>query len=220
MTYGFNFTPVFRNFDLLLGGAWLTLQLSAATMLLGLLVGLVGAAIKVWGPRPARWAVAGYVEFIRNTPFLVQLFIVFFGLPSLGFRLTAGGAAVIGLTVYVGAYITEIIRSGIESIPKGQIEAGRSLALSPLQVFRYVIIFPALKVTYPALTSQFILLMLGSSVVSIISAEELFHTATFLESRTFLPFEIYLVVSAMYLVMSLGFRLVFLFAGHLAFGRR
>ena len=217
MDYSFNFKPVFNNFDMLLEGALLTLELSAITMVLGLTVGMLGASIKIWGPRPARLLVGAYVNFIRNTPLLVQLFIVYFGLPSIGIRLAAPDAAVLGLTIYLGAYATEIIRAGIQAIPKSQIEAGLCLGLSYFQVFRYVIIVPALQVVYPALVSQFILLMLGSSLVSFISAKELFHTATFLDSRTFLPFEIYLVVSLMYLVMSLGFRVLFAMIGRLIF---
>ncbi|MET4130721.1 amino acid ABC transporter permease [Roseovarius sp. MBR-6] len=217
MDYSFNFRPVFNNFDMLLEGALLTLELSAITMMLGLMVGTLGAAIKIWGPRPARLLVGAYVNFIRNTPLLVQLFIVYFGLPSIGIRLAAPDAAVLGLTIYLGAYATEIIRAGIQAIPKSQIEAGLCLGLSYLQVFRYVIIVPALQVVYPALVSQFILLMLGTSLVSFISAKELFHTALFLDSRTFLPFEIYLVVSLMYLAMSLGFRALFAVIGHFIF---
>lgn len=219
MSYTFNFRPVFANFDLLLEGALLTIQLSAITMVLGLAIGAAGASIKVWGPRPARLLVTAYVDFIRNTPLLVQLFIVFFGLPSLGIRLSASEAAIIGLTIYLGAYATEIVRAGIEAIPRSQIEAGLCLGMSHLQVFRYVIIFPALQIVYPALASQFILLMLGTSLVSLISAKELFHAAAFLDSRTFLPFEIYLVVSLMYLAMSLGFRAIFGIIGRFVFVR-
>jgi polar amino acid transport system permease protein len=219
VSYSFNFRDVFNNFDLLLEGMGLTLQLSAITMVLGLAVGIVVALMKTWGPRPLRWLAAGYVEVIRNTPLLVQLFIIFFGLPSLGLRLTAGQAAVIALTVNLGAYATEIVRAGIEAIHKSQM-AGLSLGMSRLQVFRYVVLFPGLKVIYPALASQFILLMLATSIVSLIAAEDLFHMAAFLESRTFRSFEIYLVVTGLYLAMALFFRAVFGVLYHLAFERR
>jgi polar amino acid transport system permease protein len=170
--------------------------------------------------RPLRWLASAYVEVIRNTPLLVQLFIIFFGLPSIGLKLTSGQAAVIALTINLGAYATEIVRAGIEAIHKSQIEAGLSLGLSRLQVFRYIILFPALKVIYPALASQFILLMLATSIVSLIAAEDLFHMAAFLESRTFRSFEIYLVVTGLYLALALAFRLVFGAIYHLAFVRR
>jgi polar amino acid transport system permease protein len=220
VSYHFNFRDVFNNFDVLMEGVWLTLQLSAVTMVLGLVVGVVFALIKTWGPRPLRWLANGYVEVIRNTPLLVQLFIVFFGLPSLGLKLAAGTAAVIALTINMGAYTTEIVRAGIEAIHKSQIEAGLSLGLSRLQVFRHVVLFPALKVIYPALASQFILLMLATSVVSLIAAKDLFHMAAFLESRTFRSFEIYLVVMGLYLALALAFRIVFAAIHHLAFERR
>lgn len=220
MSYNFNFRDVFNNFDVLMEGVWLTLQLSVITMVLGFLVGIVVALIKTWGPRPLRWLASAYIEVIRNTPLLVQLFIIFFGLPSIGLKLTAGQAAVIALTVNLGAYATEIVRAGIEAIHKSQIEAGLSLGLSRLQVFRHVILFPALKVIYPALASQFILLMLATSIVSLIAAKDLFHMGAFLESRTFRSFEIYLVVTGLYLALALAFRLVFGAIHHLAFERR
>ena len=220
MTYHFNFRDVFNNFDVLLAGVGLTLELSAITMVLGLVLGVVMALLKTWGPRPLRWLASAYVEVIRNTPLLVQLFIVFFGLPSLGLRLTAGQAAVITLTINLGAYTTEIVRAGIEAIHKSQIEAGLSLGLSRLQVFRHVVLFPALRVIYPALASQFILLLLATSIVSLIAAKDLFHMAAFLESRTFRSFEIYLVVTGLYLVLALFFRLLFAGIYRLAFERR
>ncbi len=220
MTYNFNFRDVFNNIDLLLVGMGYTLQLSLITMVLGLTIGIAMALVRTWGPTPLRWAAASYVEVIRNTPLLVQLFIIFFGLPSLGLRLSAGQAAVIALAVNLGAYATEIVRAGIEAIHKSQVEAGLSLGMSHLQVFRYVVLFPALKVIYPALASQFILLMLATSIVSLIAAEDLFHMAAFLESRTFRSFEIYLVVTGLYLVMALLFRALFATIYHFAFERR
>lgn len=209
MTYEFNFRSVFNNMDHLLEGAFLTIQLATMTMVLGTIFGTMGAISKIWGPRPIKILITIYVDFIRNTPFLVQLFIIFFGLPSIGLRLSANEAAIFGLTIYSSAYVVEIMRAGLQSIPKSQIEAGLSLGMSFLQVFRHVIFFPAVAVVYPALTSQFVLLLLGTSLVSLISAKELFHAAAFLDSRTFLPFEIYFVVSIIYLGMSLGFRALF-----------
>ena len=135
-------------------------------MLLGLIVSIICAAAKTFNVVPLRWAINAYIEIIRNTPFLVQIFFIFFGLPSLGLRLTPNGAALLALVVNFGAYGTEIIRAGIEAIHKGQVEAGTALGLSKLQVFRYIIMKPALRTVYPALTSQFIYLMLTSSVVS------------------------------------------------------
>jgi polar amino acid transport system permease protein len=209
LIYTFSFRDVFAQFDTLLIGAVLTLQLSAITMAAGLVIGIIGALARSWGPPPVRLAAAAYVEAIRNTPLLIQLFIVFFGLPGMGFRLDATPAAMAALSINLGAYATEIIRAGIQAIHKSQVEAGLALGLSRLQVFRYVVLFPALKVIYPALASQFILLMLATSVVSQISVPELFHTASVLQSRTFRDFEVYIVAAGMYLAMALMFRLAF-----------
>jgi polar amino acid transport system permease protein len=220
MIYRFNFRDVFANFDLLLDGMLLTLQLSAVTMALGLAIGIAGALARNSGPQPVRWVARGYVEGIRNTPLLVQLFLIYFGLPGLGLKLDAGTAAVVALTINLGAYATEIIRAGVEAIPRSQIEAGLSLGLGRLQVFRYVVLFPALKVIYPALASQFILLLLATSIVSQIAAQELFHSASFIQSRTFRDFEVYLVVAGLYLALALAFRLLFAGIHRLAFRRR
>ena len=171
--YQFNFQPVFENLDLLLYGALLTVRLSLAAMVLGLAVSVMGAVGKTSGIRPLRWLIDVYVEVIRNTPFLVQIFFIFFGLPAIGISMSPNTAALVALVINVGAYGTEIIRAGIESIPRGQIEAGRALGLTPVQIFRYVVVKPALRNIYPSLTSQFIYLMLTSSVVSVISANDL-----------------------------------------------
>jgi polar amino acid transport system permease protein len=209
MNYNFHFSPVFRDFDILLTGALMTLRLSGLAIVFGLVVGTLGAVGSSAGPRPIRWLIGGYVELIRNTPFLVQIFFVFFGLPRLGVRFEANDAALIAMIVNFGAYATEIIRAGIESISKGQIEAGSALGLSRFQIFRFVVLLPAVKAIFPALSSQFILLMLGSSVAATIAADELTEAANNLESRTFRSFEVYAVATLMYLTMSLSFNALF-----------
>ncbi len=217
MNYTFQFDAVFASWDYLLAGAWLTIQLSIGAMVLGLAVAILCALGKSSGPRPVRWLINAYIEVIRNTPFLVQLFLIFFGLPSLGVSLSADLAALIAMVVNVGAYATEIIRAGIESIHKGQIEAGLALGLKPLQIFRYIIIKPALRTVYPALTSQFILLMLSSSVVSVISADELVSAANTIQSQTFRSLEVYLVATGIYLLMSMMFSALFAVIHRLVF---
>ncbi|MGO4853676.1 amino acid ABC transporter permease [Phaeovulum sp. W22_SRMD_FR3] len=207
--YSFSFQPVFENLDLLVYGAWLTVRLSLMAMAMGLVVSVLGAVAKTSGIRPLRWLVDAYVEIIRNTPFLVQIFFIFFGLPAVGIVMSPNTAALVALVVNVGAYGTEIIRAGIESIPRGQIEAGRALALNPVQIFLYVIIKPALRNIYPSLTSQFIYLMLTSSVVSVISANDLASAGADLNARTFASFEIYLVLTVMYFVLAFGFSMMF-----------
>lgn len=209
MHYTFQFGDVFAAWPLLVKGTWITIQLSLTAMLLGLLVAIACAWGKTAGPRALRWAINAYIELIRNTPFLVQLFFFFFALPALGLRWSAYTAALTAMVVNLGAYATEIIRAGIESIPKGQIEAGLALNLKRHQIFRFVILKPALRAIYPALTSQFILLMLSSSVVSAISADDLTSVAANLQSQTFRSFEIYIVVTFIYLLLSLSFSALF-----------
>lgn len=211
--YQFNFEPVFGAFDTLLLGAWFTIQMSCMAMLLGLAVSIAGAVGKTSGIRLLNLVVDIYVEIFRNTPFLVQIYFIFFGLPALGIRMSPNQAALLALTVNFGAYGTEIIRAGINSINRGQIEAAQAIGLSWLQVLRYVVIKPALRAVYPALTSQFIFLMLGSSVVSAISATDLTAASNDLNSLTFASFEVYLVTTAIYLVMSIAFSIAFSLIG-------
>ncbi|MDI1246905.1 MAG: amino acid ABC transporter permease, partial [Rhodoferax sp.] len=139
----------------------------------------------------------------------VQLFFFFFALPAIGLRWSPYTAALTAMVINLGAYATEIIRSGIESIPKGQIEAGLALSLRPLQVFRLIILKPAMRAIFPALSSQFILLMLSSAVVSAISADDLTSVAANLQSQTFRSFEIYIVVTLIYLALALAFSGIF-----------
>lgn len=207
--YEFNFTPVFEAFDMLLVGAWLTVQMSCIAMVLGFIVAILGAAAKTSGIRILRIVVGVYVEVIRNTPFLVQLYFIFFGLPAIGIRFSPNDAALLALVVNFGAYGTEIVRAGIDSIGRGQVEAALAIGMSRLQVLRYVVLKPALRTIYPALTSQFIYLMLASSVVSVISATDLTAAGNDLNSLTFASFEIYLVITAMYLFLSLAFSAIF-----------
>lgn len=209
MKYTFQFDAVFAAWPLLLKGTWSTIELSILAMLAGLVVAILCAWGKTSGPRPLRWLINAYIELIRNTPFLVQLFFFFFALPAIGLRWSAHTAALTAMVVNLGAYATEIIRAGIESIPRGQIEAGLALDLKRHQIFRFVVLKPALRAVYPALTSQFILLMLSSSVVSAISADDLTSVAANLQSQTFRSFEIYIVVAVIYLVLALLFSALF-----------
>ena len=219
MSYVFQFSTVWRELDHLLLGAWLTLRLSALAMILGLAVGIAGAQAKASSFRLLRGLVQGYVEAIRNTPFLVQLLLIYLGLPSLGLRLTPDQAALLAMVVNLGAYATEIVRAGIEAVPKGQIEAGRSLGLKPRHIFRFVVLMPALRTVFPALGSQFILVMLASSVVSVISAEELTAVTDTIVARNFRSFEFYFVITGIYLAMSLAFQALFAAIDHALFAR-
>ncbi len=220
MDYTFQFGEVFADFPELLSGAALTLTLSLAAMAIGLLVGTLGALALDSGGRVLRAVVRIYVEAIRNTPFLVQLFLVFFGLPKLGIGLDGNQAALLAMSLNLGAYATEIIRAGVDSVGHGQIEAARALGLKPLQIFRRIVLFQALRNVYPPLCSQFILIMLASAIVSAVAAEELSGVANNIQSRTFRSFEIYIVVTGMYLAMTLSVQALLAVIGRLAFAGR
>jgi polar amino acid transport system permease protein len=218
--YTFQFGTVFDEWPQFLRAAALTVRLSAIAMTLGLALGILCALARTYGARPFAWAAAAYVELIRNTPFLIQLYFVFFALPKMGLRLDPNSAAALAMVVNLGAYSTEIVRAGLEAVPAGQIEAGRALGLNRLQIIRFIVLLPALKSVYPALASQFILVLLGSSIVSAIAAEELTAFANTLNSRTFRSFEIYTVVTLLYIAMAFGFRAIFAGLYALVFARR
>ncbi|TGS71756.1 amino acid ABC transporter permease [Mesorhizobium sp. M3A.F.Ca.ET.201.01.1.1] len=211
MHYDFSFAFLAEYSPLLVEGMLGTLLISVGASVLGFAIGISGAAVRLYGSRIASHAVAIYVEAIRNTPFLVQLFLFYFGLPAVGVRLGANSAAVIAMAFNVGAYSVEIFRSGLAGVHRGQIEAGLALGLSGFQIFRKIMLVPALRTVYPALTSQFILVMLTSSVVSVVSATDLTAVANDIASITFRNFEIFLVVTLIYLLMSLGFAVLFRF---------
>jgi len=217
--YVFQFGVVWREIDVLLLGAWLTLRLSALAMVFGLIVGLAGALAKASRHRTLRVITHSYVEAIRNTPFLVQVLFVYLGLPSIGMRLTPDQAALLAMVINLGAYTTEIVRAGIKAVPAGQIQAGTALGLSRWQIFRFVVCLPALRAVFPALGSQFILVMLASSVVSVISAEELTAVADTIVARNFRSFEVYLIVTGLYLAMCLAFQGAFAMIHRALFAR-
>jgi polar amino acid transport system permease protein len=209
MTYTFNFAVLLPHWEAFAQGCWLTLRLSAISVIVGLAIGLLTVVGKRAAITPVRWLAEGYIEIIRNTPFLVQVLFIFFGLPSLGISLSPNTAAVLALSLNLGAFSAEIIRTGIESVPRGQFEAGAALGLSPFQTFRHIVLKPALRTIYPSLTGQFVMLLLTTSIVSSISAEELTSVAQNIDSATFRSFEVYIVAALLYLVMSTIFATVF-----------
>ena len=215
-----DFAAVLSQWPLLLRGLAWTAGLTFVAVILGLSLGISCAWARSSGPSVLRWIVASYVELIRNTPFIIQLFFVFFGLPAIGVRLTAEWASVIAMTLNLGAYSTEIVRAGIEATPRGQLEAAASLALTPLQTFTRVVMPPALKRVWPATVSQIVIVMLGSAVCGQIATEELSHAANLIHSRNFRAFEAYIVATLMYLAFAIVLRQLLNWLGpRLLFGR-
>ena len=176
--------------------------LAAGGIALALVIGPAGVALRDSRVAPMRWLIAAFVELIRNTPFLVQIYFIYFALPLAGVRLDPAPTAIIALGVNGGAYAIEIIRGGIQSVPKGQREAGLALGLHRAQVFWLIVLRPALRAIFPALTSQFVLLTLTTSIAAAISAPELTSAAQIIESASFRSFEVYGTATLLYLGMS------------------
>jgi polar amino acid transport system permease protein len=220
MNYTFRFSPVIARIDQLLDGLATTLWLSVAAIALGFLVGIAGALESGARSRLLRGSVLAYVEAIRNTPLLAQLFFIYFGLPALGLRLEALSAALITLVINLGAYSTEIVRAGIEAVPLGQRDAGAALGLTRWQIMRLIVLKPALKIVFPALASQFTLLMLATSILSQIGVEELFHMASLIDTTTYRSFEVYAVTCGFYLATAVAFRLLFALIYRIVFAER
>lgn len=206
MGYELEFTAILANIGPLLEGAGLTLGLTAFAAIFSLLLSVGGAVTRLWGAPWAKALVGAYVELIRNTPFIVQLFFIFFGLPSIGIKLTALMAAALAMTINLTAYGIEIVRAGLEAVPEGQREAGLSLGLSPLRVFIQIVLPQAIAVVYPSLVSQIVITMLESAVVSQIAVVDLTHVADLIQSRSYRAFETYFAVAFIYLGMALGLR--------------
>ena len=220
MAYQFDFLWLLEYYPVLLKGIRITIQLIAIGAVFGIALGIACAWVRALGPAWLKPVVAGYVELIRNTPFLIQLFFIFFGLPSLGIQMSELTAANLAMIVNLGAYSCEIVRAGIQATPKGQFEAGASLAMTPFQTFWHVVLIPSLQRIWPALSSQVIIVMLGSAVVSQIAAEDLTFAANFIQSRSFRAFEAYFVTTIIYLLLAILLRQALLLVGAMIFPRR
>lgn len=213
MHYIFNFSWIAEYYPIILKGIGVTIELTLIGGIVGIALGIVCAWARALGPKWIKPPVAIYVELIRNTPFIIQLFFIFFGLPATGLKLTEMEAANLAMIINLGAYSCEIIRAGIEATPKGQFEAGTALALRPLQTFRLIILIPALQRIWPALSSQVVIVMLGSAVVSQIAAQDLTFAANFIQSRTFRAFEAYMVSTTVYLLLAILLRQILAMIG-------
>ena len=206
MAYSLDFSWLADAVSLILNGALMTILLVVVSASLGTLISILGAAGRRSRYALLRSAVTSYVELIRNTPFLAQLFFIYFGLPSLGLRLNPVVSAILAMTINLAAYGIEIVGAGLDAVARGQREAGLALGLRPRQIFVKIVLPQALKVIFPALTSQIVITMLESAVVSQISVRELTYEADLLQARTFRSFETYLVVTMVYLALSVALR--------------
>jgi polar amino acid transport system permease protein len=208
MGYTLNFNLIWRHFDKLWGGLLLSLELAVISIAIGIVIGLVLAVWYVSAGRVVRGIIAAYVEFIRNVPLILLVYLVFYGLPTVvDIAYSAQTSFVATLALYSGAYLVEVFRSGLEAVPRGQIDAGRAIGLTPWQRLLHIRLPAMMRITLPALSNTFISLFKDTSVASVISVPELTYGAQWINFNTFRIVEVYLVVTAMYLVT--GYALLF-----------
>ena len=220
--FDFRFYEIWRSEEFistLLQGAFNSFWLSAVGGILGFGFGLLLAISQdksiFWG---VRYTARSYIEIIRNTPFIVQLFFVAFGLPLLlDYQWSFFASALLAITLNFSAYFAEIVRSGIDTIPKGQIEASKSLCLTRRQTLFDIILPQALVKVYPSLTSQFIFLFLTTGLVSEISVEDLTWAGRFISDRNFRDFEVFIVLTVIYMLMAWLFKLILQLIKHFMF---
>lgn len=200
----FNFDLVVNSFPLLLVGAGVTIKITALSVALGVIIGLFIGIARISRIKILRVLSAVYVDFFRGTPLLVQIFLVYFALPVItGQRVDPFVAAIGSCGINSGAYVAEIFRAGIQSIDKGQMEAGRSLGMTWVQTMRYIIVPQAFKRVIPPLGNEFIALLKDSSLVSVIGFEELTRRGQLIIAKTYGSLEIWISVAVIYLAMTL-----------------
>ena len=217
MDSSLNFAPVLERWPELLSGLGYTVTIALSGMALALGIGVLGVAVRRLNEPVSTFLVRAFVEIIRNTPFLVQIFLIFFALPFLGIRLSPAVTAIVALGLNGGAYAIEIIRGGVDAVPKGQWEAGHALGLSPSETFRVIVLKPALRAIYPSLSSQFVLLTLNTAICTSISVMELTSAGQRIEDETFRSFEVYFTIMGIYLLLSLAVMTMLNFVGRLSF---
>lgn len=208
-----DFAPVLDRLPYLISGAWLSLQIAFLAFAMGMLIGLFGASVRSYGPRWAQAMVGGYVVFFTNTPQLIQIFFLFFALPDAGILLSPLQAVLIGMTLNAGAYLTEIQRAGFESVRKPELEAAETLGFSRFQTIRLVILPHIVRVLFPPLSNQYILMTLGTSMAAVFGVEELTGRTYNINSETFRSIEVFSVAAVMYIAITLIATLSLAFVG-------
>jgi polar amino acid transport system permease protein len=199
MTYQFRWDVIPANFAFLMSGMQLTLIISAVTLILAMIGGLLLAALDMSKHRTLRFLGLAIGEIIRNTPILVQLLWVYYVLPIVfNFQIEALPAAIIGLSVYSSAFISEVYRAGIQAVPQGHREAAQVLGLSPLQSFARIVLPQAIRLTLPPLAANFVQLIKYSSLASVISVSEITRRGMELSATAFRPLEIFTFIAAVY----------------------
>lgn len=201
MDYIFNFPIVMRHFDRLLWGLALSLQLALIAILIGMVIGLVLALAYTDGGRVTRTAIAAYVEFIRNVPLLLLIYLVFYGIPSAGgFAYSAEASFVVTLALYAGAQLVEVFRAGLDAVPKGVIDAGKAIGLNRWGRLWSVRLPTMFRIALPSLGNSYISLFKDTALASVIAVPELTHAAQWINFNTFRILEVYAIVTPLYMV--------------------
>ena len=182
-------------------GLLITFKVSAICLLIGLLIGMPAALARVYGPKWLRWLVTGYIEILRGTPVLVQLFLIYYGLPQFGLTLSAFASAYLAIGMNSGAYQAEYFRGAIQAISSGQMMAARSIGLSRMQAIRHVIIPQAFRFAIPAWSNEVVAMIKISSIVYLIAVPEMLYVAKELMAKYYNPFQTYFTVGAVYLIV-------------------
>jgi polar amino acid transport system permease protein len=205
MNYHLNFNLIWRHFDKLIDGLLLSIEIAALSIAIAMTIGLVLAFAYVDGNRWVRSAVAAYVEFIRNVPLILLVYMVFYGVPTVvDIRYDATTSFVATLSVYGGAYLVEVLRAGLQAVPQGLIEAGKAIGLTPLQRLAYVRLPTALRISLPALSNTYVSLFKDTSIASVLAVPELAYAAQWINLNTFRIVEVYAVATPMYLITGYG----------------
>lgn len=204
MGYTLQFGEVAPFLGYLAAGAVLSLQIAAIAFAAGFLLGLLCASILQYGPAPLRRVARAYVVFFLNTPLLVQIFFLFYALPDLGILIGSYEAVCLGMALNAGAYMTEIQRAGFASVRQQEVDAAEAMGFSRLQIVRYVVLPHIIKVLYPALSNQYIILTMASSIAAIFGVEELTGRAYNVNARTFRSFEIFSLAAVYYVALTVA----------------
>ena len=198
-----DFSIISNYFDMFMDGFKVTLIASLTALVASFVIGAIIAIMRITPYTILRWIGAAYVEFFRNIPLVIIAFFFFIGTPTLGIRFSGLTAGTIALSIYTSAFIAEAIRSGILSVPKGQMEAARSSGLSYLQTMRMIILPQAIKIVIPPIGNQFINLVKNSSILALIAGGDLMYQADLISAKTFVVFDVYIFVAAFYLIITI-----------------
>jgi len=194
---------VIDNFGLLMRGLAITLQLSALIIVFGTAIGLLGGIGLLYGPAPLRFVLRAYVDIIRGTPLLVVIFLIFYGLPALNVEISGFGAAVVAFSLFAGAHVSEIIRGAVASVPKGQSDAAKALGLTFWPRTTWVVLPQALPVMLPPWVNTAVEMVKGSSLVVLVSVNDLMFATVKVAERTGDPMPLYIAAAAIYVVVNL-----------------